>query len=201
MIFLISPENDITNEIDILHQLFEAGLTHFHLRKPNKTFNEHCEYLNQVDEKYHPFIMTHNFPNELTNAYTLKGIHLEERKWRTQKHKLKNYVSDFKKQGFTVSSSYHETKDLEAQTVAFDYYILSPVFGAISKSNMKGRGFDVKHISKFITGMGGINAETTPEAIALGFRGVGALGGVWNAENPVQSFKALQEAFINVKQN
>lgn len=196
MIFLISPENDIPNEIDILHQLFEAGLTHFHFRKPNKSIEEHREYLDQIDKEYHEFIVIHNF-QELAKEYNLKGIHLEERIWRGHGEALENYVNGFKSKEFSVSSSYHEPEDLEAQTVDFDYFILSPVFGAISKSDMKGRGFDVRHIPKFITGMGGINAQTTPDAIKLGFQGVGALGGVWNSDHPIESFIALQNAFEN----
>ena len=168
MILLISPETDISNEIDILHQLFKAGLTHFHFRKPFKSLEEHCAYLDKIDPAYYQYIMTHNFPEELTKKYTLKGIHLEERKWREQENNLANYVEGFTKKGFVVSSSYHEPEDLEAQTVAFEYYILSPVFGAISKSDMQGRGFDVRHINKFVAGMGGINAITTPEALKLG---------------------------------
>jgi len=66
---------------------------------------------------------------------------------------------------------------------------------AISKSEMQGRGFDVRSIDKFIVGMGGINAQTTPDAVQLGFKGVGALGGVWNAPEPVVAFKEMKEAF------
>ncbi len=198
MVFLISPEHDIANEIKTLDQLFDAGLTHFHFRKPSKTIEEHRDYLNKVDKQYHQRIVIHNF-HELTEEFTLKGIHLEERIWRGHGEQLENYVNEFKSENFSVSSSYHEPEDLEAQSVDFDYVILSPVFGAISKSDMKGRGFDVRHISKFVTGMGGINAETTPAAIKLGFQGVGALGGVWNSDNPLESFKALQEAFMNSK--
>ena len=195
MILLISPEQTNTTEIETLHQLFEAGLEPFHFRKPNATLQEHRAYLDQVDPKYYKYIMTHNFPQELTQEYAIKGIHLEERKWREQGEQLESYVQSFTNRGFAVSSSYHEPEDLAAQTVDFAYHLLSPVFAAISKSDMKGRGFDVRAIPKFIAGMGGINAQTTPEAIKLGFQGVGALGGVWNAEDPIQAFKEMQSAF------
>jgi len=195
MILLISPEQTNDTEIQTLHKLFEAGLEHFHFRKPDATLNEHRAYLDQVDSKYYQYIMTHNFPKELTQEYAIKGIHLEERKWREQGTQLGAYVTSFKSKGFTVSSSYHEPEDLVAQTVDFAYHLLSPVFAAISKSDMKGRGFDVRNIPKFIAGMGGINAMTTPEAVRLGFRGVGALGGVWNAIDPVQAFMEMQTAF------
>lgn len=198
MIILISPENDIPNEITTLHQLFEAGLTYFHFRKPKQSIAAHRAYLDQIDSKYYKHIMIHNH-HELAKEYGLKGIHLEEQKWRDQGANLQAYVNVYKGTGHTISSSYHEPEDLAAQPIIFDYYLLSPVFAAISKSDMKGRGFDVNHISKKIAGMGGINAQNTPDAIKLGFKGVGTLGGVWNSDHPIESFKALQEAYINTK--
>jgi thiamine-phosphate pyrophosphorylase len=194
MIILISPEQTESSEIETLHDLFEAGLTHFHFRKPEASLQMHIDYLNKVDEQYHNRMMTHNFHSKLCDAFDLKGIHLEEANWRGQGENLYEYVSAFAKANKTVSSSYHEPEDLAAQKVNFDYTILSPVFAAISKSEMKGRGFDVRHIKKFIVGMGGINAHTTPEALRLGFQGVGALGGVWNASDPVQAFIEMKEA-------
>lgn len=195
MILLISPEETSGSEIPILHKLFEAGLTHFHFRKPFSSLEEHTTYLHNIDPRYHNRIMTHNFHKELCAQFNLKGIHLEEAKWRRQGEALEAYVSAFVKTNKTVSSSYHEPKDLEAQEVHFEYTILSPVFAAISKSEMQGRGFDVRHINKFVVGMGGINAKTTSEALRLGFKGVGALGGVWNAEKPVEAFMEMKDAF------
>ena len=195
MILLISPEQTNNTELKTLHQLFETGLTHFHFRKPTASLEQHIAYLKSVDSKYHKYIMTHNFHQELCELFDIKGVHLEEAKWRAQGEQLDEYVATFIKTNKAVSSSYHEPEDLAAQTVVFEYTILSPVFAAISKSEMQGRGFDVRHIDKLIVGMGGINAQTTPEAVNLGFKGVGALGGVWNAENPVSAFKEMKNAF------
>lgn len=195
MILLISPESTSDTEIEILHQLFEAGLHYFHFRKPEASLEQHKEYLTQVDRKFHKHIVVHNFHKELCDAFDLKGIHLEEARWRAQAERLEEYVSSYKGKGKTVSSSYHEPEDLKAQKVTFDYTILSPVFSAISKSGMKGRSFNVRHIDKFIVGMGGINAQTTPAAVALGFKGVGALGGIWNADDPVHAFLEMKDAF------
>jgi thiamine-phosphate pyrophosphorylase len=186
MILLISPEQTTPDEIETLHHLFEAGLAHYHFRKPEASLDEHITYLNRVDTQYH---------DELCKKFDLRGVHLEEATWRAQGTRLEGYVSAFAKANKKVSSSYHELEDLEAQSVTFDYTILSPVFAAISKSDMQGRGFDERASYKFIVGMGGINAVTTPEAVALGFKGVGALGGIWNAQNPVAAFVEMQEAF------
>ena len=194
MIILIAPETDIPNEIKILHQLFQSGLEYYHFRKPYKTIDEHRDYLDQINPEYYKRIMIHNH-YELTIEYDLKGIHLEEQKWRDQGDGLQVYVDKFTSKKYKVSSSYHEPEDLAAQPVKFDYFMLSPVFSAISKSDMKGRGFDVNHISKIIVGMGGINTDTIPEALKLGFKGAGTLGGIWNTNNPVQSFLGMKSFF------
>ena len=79
MIVLIAPEQDIPNEIDILLQLFEAGLQYYHFRKPFKNLQEHIDYLNQIDSIYHNRIVVHYF-HELINNFNLKGIHFQEQK-------------------------------------------------------------------------------------------------------------------------
>ncbi len=196
MVILIAPEHDVLNELTLLNQLFEAGLQYYHFRKPSYNREEHSDYLKKINPEFLDRIMIHNY-HELTESFPLKGIHLEERKWREKESSLKNYVSAFQKRGFQVSSSYHEVEDLDAQPISFDYYMLSPVFGAISKPGYEGRGFQVSHIDKKIVGMGGINLQTTPKALALGFSGVGTLGGIWNATEPVEAFKGILGAFKN----
>jgi thiamine-phosphate pyrophosphorylase len=42
--------------------------------------------------------------------------------------------------------------------------------------------------------LGGIEASRIRDCEALGFDGVAALGGVWNAPDPVAAFRALQSA-------
>lgn len=194
MIVLIAPEKDIENEIAILHQLFDAGLEYYHFRKPHKNLEEHVEYLNQIDSKYHNRIIVHYF-HELSDRFNLKGVHLQEQPRIDLGKELKDYVDGFMSKGKTVSSSFHEPEVLDACEVKFDYHLLSPVFSSISKQGYEGRGFDVNHIDKFIVGMGGVNSETIAKTLALGFRGIGVLGGVWNAVSPVVSFKEIKRVF------
>jgi len=62
----------------------------------------------------------------------------------------------------------------------------------------EGKGFDVNHIPRKIVGMGGVNAKTIPALFNLGFKGVGVLGGVWNSDNPVESFREIKQALESV---
>lgn len=194
MIVLISPEKDVENEIVILHQLFEAGLAYYHLRKPFKDYEAHVSYLNQIEKKYHTKIVVHYF-HELTNKFNLKGIHFQEQKRRDALENGSRYFIGLNMLGKTMSSSFHEPEELAACDIEFDYHLLSPVFSSISKEGYEGRRFDVTNIDKPIVGMGGINTETIVETIQLGFQGIGVLGGVWNTENPVESFKNIQNKY------
>ncbi|MCL5128348.1 thiamine phosphate synthase [Algibacter sp. L4_22] len=194
MIVLIAPEHDIPNEIEILNQLFQEGLQYYHFRKPNKNYEEHCSYLNQIDKQYHNRIVVHYF-HELINEFDLKGIHFQEQKRIDHIDNPGQYFKNLNMFGKSISSSFHEPKTLEDCEFEFDYHLLSPVFSSISKVGYEGRGFNVNHIDKFIIGMGGINADTIIETFKLGFKGVGVLGGIWNSNNPVKSFIELKTVY------
>lgn len=196
MIVLIAPENDVPSEIEILHQLFQQGLEYYHFRKPNKNYQEHSDYLNQIDSKYHNRIVVHYF-HELTNEFNLKGIHFQEQKRRDCLDTPSDYFTKLDNMfGKTISSSFHEPEELEKCTFEFDYHLLSPVFSSISKKEYEGRGFEVNHIDKTIIGMGGVTTQNLETFTKLGFKGVGVLGGVWNSKTPVEDFKTMH-AFFN----
>lgn len=194
MIVLVAPEEDITGEIEILNQLFEEGLQCYHLRKPTKNDQEHAAYLQQIDTKYHNRIVVH-YHHKLINNFNLKGIHFQEQKRINHLNNFKEYFKNLNMYGKTTSSSFHDPEVLKACCFEFDYHLLSPVFSSISKKGYQGKGFEVNHIHKTIVGMGGINTETIQKTLELGFKGVGVLGGVWNAENPIDSFKSIKETF------
>ena len=191
MIVLISPENDVPNEIKVLHQLFEEGLQYYHFRKPNKDYKSHSDYLNKIEQQYHNRIVVH-YHHELINTYNLKGIHFQEQKRIDSIDNPGQYFKDFNMFGKTISSSFHELKAIENCYFEFDYHLLSPVFSSLSKKGYSGRGFDVNHIDKTIIGMGGVTASNLSAFDTLGYNGVGVLGGIWNSNNPVAVFKKMK---------
>ncbi len=194
MIVLIAPEKDVLNEIETVQRLFQEGLQCYHLRKPHKNHEEHVQYLSLIDEKYHNRIVVHYF-HKLVNTHNLKGIHFQEQKRREALENGNRYFLGLDMVGKTISSSFHEPEELSNNEFEFDYNLLSPVFSSISKEGYKGRGFNVNHIDKTIIGMGGINVDTISETIALGFDGIGILGGVWNTDDPLESFKNIKRSY------
>lgn len=187
------------NEIKTLHELFESGLEYYHLRKPHMDFEGYCAYLNQIDAQYHKRVVVHQY-HELVNEYNLKGIHFREQERRKYIDNPGHYFKGLEMFGKTISSSFHEPQELVDCYFEFDYHFLSPVFTSISKEGYEGRGFDVNGIDKLIVGMGGITQENIAKTMELGYKGVGLLGGVWNAENPVESFKVIQAQIELVNQ-
>ncbi|MCB9426940.1 MAG: thiamine phosphate synthase [Flavobacteriales bacterium] len=203
MIVVIAPEQDIPNEIEILHELFQSGLAYYHLRKPHKDYEGYCAYLNQIDEQYHNRVVVHQY-HELVNEYNLKGIHFREQERRKLKslkvesHKvqIEEYLNNFPTFDFQlstaiVSSSFHEMEELEQCNFEFDYVFLSPVFDSISKKGYEGRGFDVKDLSQKVIGLGGVSSENINQLGELGYAGAAVLGTIWNSNDPVNTFKTL----------
>ncbi len=194
MVILISPEKDIKDEITILNQLFEVGLEFYHFRKPEKDYQQHCDYLNQIDSKYHNRIVVHYF-HELINDYNLKGIHFQEQKRRDCIDTPSNYFQNLTMFGKTISSSFHDPEELIACDFEFDYHFLSPIFSSISKEGYEGKGFDVNTIDKLVIGMGGVTTSNLNAFTKLGFKGVGVLGGIWKSTTPILNYKKMKQYF------
>lgn len=194
MIIVISPEKDIPNEAKLVNQLFAEGLTYFHLRKPDKDYKQHVDYINTIEKQYHNRIVVHYF-HELVNEFNLKGIHFQE---QTRIDNIDNpgrYFKNLNLFGKTISSSFHDPKDLEDCYFEFDYHLLSPVFASISNTNVSGRGFNVTAIDKLIIGMGGVTADNISKFTNLGYKGVGVLGGIWSSKTPIAVFNKMKQFY------
>ncbi|WP_010522745.1 thiamine phosphate synthase [Aquimarina agarivorans] len=194
MLILITPEKDIANEIELLNSFFEAGLQILHLRKPHKSYAQHMAYLSAIDEQYHSRIVLH-YQHDLAEDFMLKGVHIQEQPRIDMGEDFGFYVARFTTQGYDVSTSFHNPSEimLYAQ-IPLIYNLLSPVFNAISQPDMKGKTFDVRPIKVPVIGMGGIHANNIEQVKSLGYVGVGVLGGVWNACDPLNAMKELIQA-------
>ncbi|KZS39890.1 hypothetical protein AWE51_09605 [Aquimarina aggregata] len=192
MLIVLTSEKPLTNEAEQINNLFKAGLEILHLRKPTFTIDGYRALLDQIDAKYHNKIMIHQFP-ELTIDYNLRGIHLQEQARLDLEDALEVTAKIYTNKGFAVSSSFHSKEDIKNCSVDFEYVLLSPVFGSISKAGYKGKGFDVTDLDAFVIGMGGVNEDTLQATFDLGFKGVGVLGGIWNTEDSLESFLKINK--------
>ena len=197
MIIVLTSEKPIENEAQRINDLFDAGLERLHLRKPTFSIQGYRALLDQISAKYHDRIMTHQF-FELTNEYGLRGIHLQEQARWDLEDALDVTIKIYTDKGFAVSSSFHSKEEIEACKADFEYVLLSPVFGSISKKGYEGKGFDVNDLDSTVIGMGGINENTIQQTFDLGFKGIGVLGGIWNTNNSLVSFQKIYDVHKDV---
>lgn len=101
----------------------------------------------------------------------------------------------------TQSTSFHTIDDLKQDWGSLDYAFLSPVFDSISKEGYSAAGFPPEDLSAVLRqgrfpvyALGGITSSRLRLVHEMGFAGVGILGAVWSAPEPVAAFRAfLQE--------
>lgn len=196
-IIILSPPENVLNEIPILIQLFEHGLNYFHLRKPNFS-RPACEaYIQQIPQKYWNRIILHQF-HTLANELNLGGIHL------TESHRIDvdilEYIQPFQAKSRLISAAIHQLEDLELLGQICDYVLISPVFDSISKKDYKANStlsintWKGKTKAKLIA-LGGVHSENAKAALERGFEGVAVLGHIWQEpENALQNFHQLQQA-------
>lgn len=197
-LIVITSEQILHNEVTAINQLFEQGLETLHLRKPHASLDEIKKILDDIEVAYHSRIVLHDY-FILSDAYELKGIHLNRRNREI-----------FPKQGLTLSRSCHSLEELINKS-GYDYLFLSPVFDSISKAGYL-KGFTTGQlkaakangtINKQIIALGGITPEKIPEIRQYGFGGIAVLGTLWtafekdnNIEKLLKRFRSIQNSFL-----
>jgi thiamine-phosphate pyrophosphorylase len=194
---VLTSEKEVKNEADVLNTMFAHGLTTLHLRKPLFEIEEYQALLDEINPRYYKHIVVH-YHHELCGQYGLKGVHLQEKSRVSLRGKLISYINGYRSNGFSISSSFHKPEEIEECKAKFDYVLLSPVFDSISKEGYEGQGFNVRHIKSIVVGMGGVNEKTVQKTFNLGYQGAGILGGIWNSDNYLDSFLAVQKACNNI---
>ncbi len=200
MLIILTSERELENESHQINELFRKGLDVLHFRKPTLDIEGYRMLLGEIEDKYHNRIMLHQF-HELCLEFDLRGIHIQEQPRLDLGNTLEEYVKSYENKGLKVSSSFHSKEDIKNCIVDFEYVLLSPVFGSISKAGYQGKGFDVNDLDAFVIGMGGINQKTLQATFDLGYKGVGVLGGIWNAEKPLESFQAIYDTLKTIKKD
>jgi thiamine-phosphate pyrophosphorylase len=189
-VIVISYPFKTVDEIEIISELFEAGLDTFHFRKPDYKFKEFQNALNKIPEKYHEKIVIHSH-YQLCEKMNFKGIHIpgkirqsliEEREY----DKLNKYR--------IISTSFHDLHVLIDDKEIFEYVFLSPVFDSISKINyfsafnFNDISIALSKIPNEVIALGGVNILNINQAAKMGFKGVALLGVVWKSKNPVKTY-------------
>lgn len=188
---VISPEHEDPREPAVLTELFAAGLTHYHLRKPAWDRARLAAWLRALPPGHHPRLVLHTH-HDLAADFPVAGLHDRDRQPPAKCHVLRDTFR---------SRAVHDLAALRASLDAYDRLLFSPVFPSFSKPG-HAPAFsqaDLKAVLALprraeVIALGGIDASRLAACRDLGFDGVAVLGAVWQAVEPVRAFLTLQHA-------
>lgn len=190
MIVVISPEKDYENETYWVNKLLEAGLEHFHLRKPNSNERTMRKYIQSIDSDFRNRVVLHSHYN-LGTEFGLLRIHLPE----YIRENLREEICDL---DFELSTSVHSMGAFNILDAKVQYGFLSPFYESISKvdygknsSVLNQLQFRTNHSTKLIA-LGGIDWFTLSK-LRDKVDGFALLGAVWNTGNPLKIYKKCKE--------
>ncbi len=176
---VITPENIFPEEAQLLNEMFNRGLQHLHIRKPNCNTDHLRNLLSQIPIENCPKICLHYYP-DIAKEFNLGSIQLNSI--------ILTPPPDWT--GF-VCSSCHSLNEISKHIDNEQYKFLSPIYNSISKSgynsnfsphNLALHKDDLTHNN--VVALGGITLENIPEVHALGFVGFAILGALWKDKNP-----------------
>lgn len=189
---MISPEKIIQRETQKVIELFEAGLSVFHLRKPHASKEELIQYLENIPKKYHTRIVLHQHYG-LAGKFKIKGVHLPEKK-RNSTGAIRSLL---RKKIKIVSTSFHSIEEISRSRRKYEYIFLSPVFDSISKKGYK-KNFSIEDIrselsslQQNIIALGGVSNKNITTLKDARFKGAATIGYVWDSKTPIKKFQTL----------
>ncbi|SDG07203.1 thiamine-phosphate pyrophosphorylase [Pedobacter terrae] len=187
-LIVIARPTFFKEECHLVNQLFEAGLSVFHLRKPTEDEATHRKFMDGILPEYHPRIALHHF-HVLANDYHMKRIHHTE-SFRKERDK------DIWPADKILSTSLHHLADLQ-QIHQYDYSFFGPVFNSFSKPGYRGvvppnfRLEKQQGMPKIIA-LGGIGLTEIDQVNEMNFDGVALLGSIWS--DPSQALSIFKKA-------
>jgi len=198
-LIVISPEAEDAREPAVLAELFSAGLTHYHLRKPAWSRAQLAALLHALPAGLHARIVLHTH-HDLAAEFALGGLHHRDQSSHSECHPIGGTLLPSVR---LRSRAVHSLSALRDSLDDYDRLLVSPVFNSISKP---GHGpsadfvlADLKSILSLprraeVMALGGIDLARIPACHDYGFDGVAVLGAVWQASDPVHAFNQLNHA-------
>lgn len=193
-LIVISSSEKVTNEINIVNQLFDEKMEYFHLRKPGISIEDLRYFLDSIKPEFLSKITLHQH-HSLAKDYGINRLHFPEKS--REDAGIKDLMK-LKSKGFMLSTSVHNISSFSILSSIFEYAFLSPVFDSISKEGYKGiftENFKLKNTDSSIQiiALGGIKIQNYRTLSNIGFHGIAVLGALWNLpQNAVNEFKALK---------
>jgi thiamine-phosphate pyrophosphorylase len=202
-LILISNPTPVPDEANLINELFNEGLQLFHLRKPDYPLDELKKITDRIKPEYYDRIVLPASLLKEANADLppSKKVHFFEYLRMETKPEI---FSELKEQGYTLSTSIHDSTAYHLLLSEFEYVFFGPVFDSISKQGYHAMNkeqltvLQQKGKTKIIA-LGGINETNCSLALEYGFDGVAVLGAVWQSEHPLATFKKIRTCITSAR--
>lgn len=190
MIIVITPEEMMKNETELINELFQEGLNLLHIRKPFINSEEMADFIQKIDSEFHHQLVLHSH-YDLAKDFNISRFHFRE--IDRQNDLYKSFADK------TISTSVHDIETFNELNEEWEYAFISPVFPSISK---KGYGEnstilnDIKkrtHSNVKLMALGGINENNIHEVFNNGVDGMALLGAIWESDEPLNVFKKCRQ--------
>lgn len=194
MIIVISPEELVQNETEIINQLFREGLDLLHIRKPFIGQNEMKDFIQKIDSKFYSQLVLHSH-YDLAENFNISRFHFRE---VDRQNGLYQSFTDKKK-----STSVHDIESFNHLNKEWEYAFISPVFPSISKKGYGENSNILKDIKKRdnsnvkLIALGGINENNIHQVFDNNFDGVALLGAIWKNTEPLHVFRKCSQNIVD----
>jgi len=190
MIVVITPEEFVQNEAEIINELFHEGLDLLHVRKPFINLEEMTGFIQKINYEFHHQLVLHSH-YELAKNFNISRLHFRE--IDRQNNLFKTFTDKI------ISTSVHDIETFNELTEDWEYAFISPVFPSISKKGYGENSTILNDIKKRdnpnvkLIALGGINENNIHEVFDSGVDGVALLGAIWESNEPLNVFKKCRQ--------
>ncbi len=194
MIIVITPEELVQNETEIINALFQEGLDLLHIRKPFIHSDEMRDFIQKIhSEFYHRLVLHSHY--DLAESFNISRFHFRE---TDRQDELYKSFTDKK-----ISTSVHNIETFNELSDDWEYAFISPVFPSISK---KGYGKDSNILNAIknrnnsnvkLIALGGIHEKNINKVVSSRVDGMALLGAIWENDNPLQIFRRCRQNVLS----
>ncbi|WP_374458562.1 thiamine phosphate synthase [Chryseobacterium taeanense] len=194
MIIVITPEERIQRETELINEFFHEGLDLLHIRKPFVNRQEMEDFIQKIDLNFHSRLVLHSH-YDIAREFNISRFHFRETD--RQNGLFKPFTDQL------ISTSVHDIETFNALHEEWDYAFISPVFPSISK---KGYGKDSTILNDMkkrsnsavkLIALGGINENNIHEVFNSGADGVALLGRIWESNEPLKVFRKCRQNVLS----
>lgn len=194
MIIVITPEEFVKKEAQIINELFQEGLDFLHIRKPFVNSEEITDFIQKINPEFHHQLVLHSH-HHLAEDFNISRLHFRENERQNGLHQsFKNGI---------ISTSVHDIQIFNELDENWKYAFISPVFPSISKKGYGENSNILKSIKNRnnsnvkLVALGGINDKNINEVFDNDVDGVALLGSIWESEEPLNVFRKCRHNVLS----